>query len=118
MLFAIAWHVDRRGVSAIAGRFVYPLSLAVYCSSWTFFGGVGTAATRGWDYLAIYLGPALVFLLAPKFLARLVRLAREEGSSSISDFISARYGRSRGTAAIVAGTALLASVPYIALQLR
>ena len=118
MLFAIAWHVDRRGVSATAGRFVYPLSLAVYCSSWTFFGGVGTAATRGWDYLAIYLGPALVFLLAPKFLARLVRLAREEGSSSISDFISARYGRSRGTAAIVAGTALLASVPYIALQLR
>ena len=59
-----------------------------------------------------------MFLLAPKFLARLVRLAREEGSSSISDFISARYGRSRGTAAIVAGTALLASVPYIALQLR
>ena len=118
LLFGIAWVVDRRGLSQRLGRVAYPLSLAVYCSSWTFFGGVGTAATRGWDYLAIYLGPALVFLLAPKFLARLVRLAREEGSSSISDFISARYGRSRGTAAIVAGTALLASVPYIALQLR
>ncbi len=118
LLFGIAWVVDRRGLSQRLGRIAYPLSLAVYCSSWTFFGGVGTAATRGWDYLAIYLGPALVFLLAPKFLARLVRLAREEGSSSISDFISARYGRSRGTAAIVAGTALLASVPYIALQLR
>ncbi len=118
LLFGIAWIVDRRGLSARLQRIAYPLSLAVYCSSWTFFGGVGTAATRGWDYLAIYLGPALVFLLAPKFLARLVRLAREEGSSSISDFISARYGRSRGTAAIVAGTALLASVPYIALQLR
>ena len=118
MLFGIAWIVDRRGLSVRLQRIAYPLSLAVYCSSWTFFGGVGTAATRGWDYLAIYLGPALVFLLAPKFLARLVRLAREEGSSSISDFISARYGRSRGTAAIVAGTALLASVPYIALQLR
>ncbi len=118
LLFGIAWVVDRRGLSQRLGRIAYPLSLAVYCSSWTFFGGVGTAATRGWDYLAIYLGPALVFLLAPKFLARLVRLARDEGSSSISDFISARYGRSRGTAAIVAGTALLASVPYIALQLR
>ncbi|KQN32934.1 PAS-domain containing protein [Sphingomonas sp. Leaf38] len=117
-LFGIAWVVDRRGLSRRLGQIAYPLSLAVYCSSWTFFGGVGTAATRGWDYLAIYLGPALVFLLAPKFLARLVRLAREEGSSSISDFVSARYGRSRGTAAIVAGTALLASVPYIALQLR
>ncbi|MDQ0838515.1 PAS domain S-box-containing protein [Sphingomonas faeni] len=117
-MFGIAWIVDRRGLSTRLQRIAYPLSLAVYCSSWTFFGGVGTAATRGWDYLAIYLGPALVFLLAPKFLARLVQLAREEGSSSISDFISARYGRSRGTAAIVAGTALLASVPYIALQLR
>ncbi|KQO08438.1 histidine kinase [Sphingomonas sp. Leaf242] len=118
MLFGIAWVVDRRGLSQRLGRIAYPLSLAVYCSSWTFFGGVGTAATRGWDYLAIYLGPALVFLLAPKFLARLVKLARDEGSSSIADFISARYGRSRSTAAIVAGTALLASVPYIALQLR
>jgi PAS domain S-box-containing protein len=118
VLFGIAWVVDRRGLSQRLGRIAYPLSLAVYCSSWTFFGGVGTAATRGWDYLAIYLGPALVFLLAPKFLARLVKLARDEGSSSIADFISARYGRSRSTAAIVAGTALLASVPYIALQLR
>lgn len=118
VLFTIAWRVDQRGLSPRLGRIAYPLSLAVYCSSWTFFGGVGTAATRGWDYLAIYLGPALVFLLAPRFLARLVRLAREEGSSSISDFISARYGRNRGTAAIVTGTALLASVPYIALQLR
>ncbi|MEG3084279.1 PAS-domain containing protein [Sphingomonas sp. PB2P12] len=118
MLFGIAWIVDRRGLSPRLGRIAYPLSLAVYCSSWTFFGGVGTAATRGWDYLAIYLGPALVFLLAPTFLTRLVKLARDEGSSSIADFISARYGRSRGTAAIVAGTALLASIPYIALQLR
>ncbi|WP_240500081.1 PAS-domain containing protein [Sphingomonas montana] len=118
LLFGIAWIVDRRGLSPRLGRIAYPLSLAVYCSSWTFFGGVGTAATRGWDYLAIYLGPALLFLLAPRFLARLVQLARDEGSSSIADFISARYGRSRGTAAIVAGTALLASVPYIALQLR
>ena len=118
LLFAIAWRVDRRGLSPRLGRIAYPLSLAVYCSSWTFFGGVGTAATRGWDYLAIYLGPALMFLLAPRFLARLVRLAKDERSSSIADFISARYGRSRGTSAIVTGTALLASVPYIALQLR
>ena len=117
-LFGIAWVVDRRGLSPRMAHIAYPLSLAVYCSSWTFFGGVGTAATRGWDYLSIYLGPALVFLLAPGFLVRLVRLARDEGSSSIADFISARYGRNRGTAAIVAGTALVASIPYIALQLR
>jgi signal transduction histidine kinase/Na+/proline symporter len=118
LLFGVAWWVDRRGLSAGMARIAYPLSLAVYCSSWTFFGGVGTAATRGWDYLSIYLGPALVFLLAPRFLERMVRLAQAEGSSSIADFISARYGRSRSIAAIVAGTALVAAVPYIALQLR
>ena len=88
-LFGIAWVVDRRGLSPRMARIAYPLSLAVYCSSWTFFGGVGTAATRGWDYLSIYLGPALVFLLAPGFLTKLVRLARDEGSSSIAEVASA-----------------------------
>lgn len=99
-------------------RLAYPLSLAVYFSSWTFFGGVGTAVTHGWNYAAIYLGPLLLFLFAPGLLRRMVRLSNASGSSSISDFISARYGRSRSIAALVAGIALVASIPYIALQLR
>lgn len=117
-LFAVGWAVEQRGLSPRLGRWAYPLSLAVYCSSWTFFGGVGTAAGRGWDYLCIYLGPLLVFVLAPGFLRRMIRLARREGSSSVADFISARYGRDRGIAALVAIAALLAAIPYIALQLR
>ncbi len=118
VLFAIAYRFDRRGISARLSRFAYPLSLAVYCSSWTFFGGVGTAASSGWNYLTIYLGPMLMFALAPRFIGRIVRLSAETGATSIADFISARYGRSRGIAAIVAVFALLASIPYIALQLR
>ena len=117
-LFAIAIWFDRRGISPRFGRLAYALSLAVYCSSWTFFGGVGTAATTGWTYLSIYLGPILLFLFAPRFLARIVRLSREAGSTSIADFISARYGRSQSIAAIVASFALISSIPYIALQLR
>lgn len=99
-------------------RMIYPFSLAVYFSSWTFFGGVGSAVTNGWNYAAIYIGPMLLFLFAPGLLRRIVRLSHKAGSSSIADFISARYGRSRDIAAIVAGFALIASIPYIALQLR
>ena len=94
------------------------MSLAIYCSSWTFFGGVGSAATGGWNYLAIYLGPILLYLFGARLLTRLVHLSQVAGSTSIADFISARYGRSPTIAAIVAGFALIASIPYIALQLR
>ena len=118
VLFAIAYWFDRRGMPSGLGRLAYPMSLAVYCSSWTFFGGVGTAATTGWTYLSIYLGPVLLFLIAPGLFDRVVKLSREAGSTSIADFIAACYGRSRSIAAIVAGFALLAALPYIALQLR
>lgn len=118
ILFQVARRVGKTGMGPRAAAIAYPLSLCVYFTSWTFFGAVGSAATNGWDYLAIYLGPALVFLLAPGFLARLVRLSQAEGANSISDFISARYGRSRGVAALVASLALAAAIPYVALQLR
>ena len=118
ILFAIASACERRGLPGWARRGAYPLSLAVYCSSWTFFGGVGTAATSGWNYLSIYLGPILLFLFAPAFLDRIVVLAHAARSTSIADFLSARYGHSRRLAAIVTGFAVVASVPYIALQLR
>lgn len=118
VLFLVAHRVGRGGMGPRAAAIAYPLSLCVYFTSWTFFGAVGSAAISGWDFLAIYLGPALVFLAAPAFLTRLVRLSQAEGANSISDFISARYGRSRRVAALVAALALAAAIPYVALQLR
>ena len=117
-LVAVARRVDRAGLPAPASRLIYPLSIAVYFTSWSFFGAVGTATSDGWPYLSIYLGPALVFLLAPRFLARLLAQVRETRALSIGDFLAQRHGRSRGVAVLVALIALLASVPYIALQLR
>lgn len=118
LLFAIAHRVEARGLEGRAAAMAYPLSIAVYFSSWTFLGGVGTAAAEGWPYLAIYLGPALVFLFLPGLLARLVRQTAEARATSLSDFLASLYGRDRGVAALVAGLALLASIPYVALQLR
>jgi Na+/proline symporter len=98
--------------------YFYTLALAVYCTSWTYFGAVGSAVADGWTYLPIFLGPILLFALAPGFLERLVSAVHADGATSISDFIGSRFGKSRGLAALVTILALFGSIPYLALQLR
>ncbi|MCC2690711.1 MAG: pleC 4 [Rhizobiaceae bacterium] len=121
LLFAIASVGDRRSVAIGAGRarpFIYALSLAIYCTSWTFFGSVGLATERGPEYLAIYVGPILVFLFGLPLLRRTIRLAKAEKITSIADFLAARYGKSLTVAAIATLIAVVGAVPYIALQLK
>ncbi|MFN3609268.1 MAG: PAS-domain containing protein [Hyphomonas sp.] len=119
-LFAIAARGDRdeERPGFRPNRFIFPLALAVYCTSWTYFGAVGTAAESGWDYLPIYLGPALVFLLMPGLLRRIGEVVQRESVSSLSDFLSARYGKSRAVGAFAALAAVMGGLPYIALQLK
>jgi Na+/proline symporter/signal transduction histidine kinase/CheY-like chemotaxis protein len=120
-LFAFASWADGAGNDAVKRRLrpaAYALAIAVYCTSWTFYGAVGSAVSDGWSYLPIYLGPILVFGFAHGFLRRLVDAVKADGANSISDFIGGRFGSSRGVAALVTLLALLGSIPYIALQLR
>lgn len=121
LLFAVAAIVDRRSGRAVPPALrlsSYTLALGVYCSSWTFFGTVGSAASDGWHFLAIYVGPIVLFLAAPRLLERLIHAVRDEGATSISDFIGSRFGNSRGVAALVTTLAAFGTIPYIALQLR
>jgi len=121
LLFAVASIGDRRSVGLAAGRgrpAIYALSLAVYCTSWTFFGSVGLAAATGLEFLTIYLGPILMFSLGFPILRRVAKLAKAERITSIADFIAARYGKSQGVAAVVTLIAVTGTVPYIALQLK
>ena len=121
LLFAVAWWGDRRAARGLAGSSrpaVYALSLAVYCTSWTFFGSVGVAARDGFAFLAIYVGPILVFMLAPRFLERLVRHAKAERLTTVADFIGSRYGKNPSVAALATVIAIIGTVPYIALQLK
>lgn len=97
---------------------VYALSLAVYCSSWTFYGAVGTAAVDGLDYLAIYLGPFLVFVFGYPMMRRIIIICKQNNITSISDFIASRYGKSRRIGLLVMVIAVIGSLPYIALQLK
>ena len=97
---------------------IYPLSLAIYCTSWTFFGSVGLASRTGFDFLTIYVGPIIMIGLASPLIAHIVRLAKTQNITSIADFIAARYGKHQAVAATVALIAIVGSIPYIALQLK
>jgi signal transduction histidine kinase len=116
LLFGIALRAERRGVRR--SGLVYTLALGVYCTSWTFYGSVGRAAHSGVDFLPVYLGPTLVFCLGGWLLARMIRVSKARGITSIADFVSTRYGRSAGLAGLVTLVMLAGSVPYIALQLQ
>jgi Na+/proline symporter/CheY-like chemotaxis protein/anti-sigma regulatory factor (Ser/Thr protein kinase) len=121
LLFAIAYLGDRhpKGWPGLSGKpVVYALSLAIYCTSWTFYGSVGRASTSGPDFLLIYVGPILVVTLGYPILERMVALAKRHNVTSIADFVGARYGKSRGAAALVTVICALGVLPYIALQLK
>ncbi len=121
ILFAIAWHADRRadeGRSLIANPVVYALSLGVYCTTWTFYGSVGRAAASGIGFLPIYLGPTLLFALAGFILQKMIRVAKANRITSIADFVASRYGKSQLLGGLVTVIAVIGVIPYIALQLK
>ena len=97
---------------------IYALSLAIYCTSWTFFGSVGLATKSGLDFLAIYLGPLLMITVGYRLFSHIVAVAKRERITSIADFIAARYGKSAAVGAFAAIIAVVGTVPYIALQLK
>jgi len=121
LLFLVASYGDRVRRLGREGRLrplIYPLSLAIYCTSWTFFGSVGLASQTGFDFLTIYVGPVLMIGVCTPLLVRVVRLAKAQNITSTADFIAARYGKSQTVAAAVAFIAIIGSIPYIALQLK
>lgn len=97
---------------------IYSLALAIYCTAWTFFGMVGQASRDTWIYLPIMLGPILVYVLGYKFIYKLTFVSKKQHITTISDFIASRYGKRQTVALVVTLIALLATIPYIALQLK
>ena len=121
LLFAVASHGDRRarqGRSVIGNAWVYALSMAVYCTAWTYFGSVGRAAAAGVWFLPIYLGPMLAMILAWLLVRKMIRIARVYRITSIADFVASRYGKSPLLAGLVTLITVVGIVPYIALQLK
>jgi len=120
-LFAIAYFGDKRaeqGRSLTQNPYIYTLSIAVFCTSWTFYGSVGLAARSGLDFLPIYLGPTLVFVVWSVVWVKIIRICKLNRITSIADFISSRYGKSSRLGGLVALIAVIGTTPYISLQLK
>ncbi len=121
LLFGVASYGDsvaRRWTSRNGRPVIYALSLGVYCTSWTYFGSVGIASRTGLDFIPIYLGPILVFVLGWRLLQSIADLSKRHNIASIADFLSARYGKSQSLGALVAVIAVIGIVPYISIQLK
>lgn len=116
--FIVDWRAQRRPIQWLQSPLIYTLSISVYCTSWTFYGAVGSAARNGFEFITIYLGPTLVFVGWWWCLRKLVRIGRTHKITSIADLISSRYGKSSSLAVLATLIAVIATTPYIALQLQ
>lgn len=121
VLFGIAYFGDKRADahrSIISNPYIFTLSIAVYCTAWTFYGSVGRAANSGVGFLPIYLGPTLMAALWWFVLRKIIRIAKTQRITSIADFIGSRYGKSAMLAGLVTVIAVVGIMPYISLQLK
>lgn len=121
ILFGVAYYGDKRadmGRSIINSPYVYALSMAVYCTAWTFYGSVGRAVRSGPGFLSIYIGPTLMAALGWLVIRKILRISRIHRITSIADFIASRYGKSMTLGGVVAVIAVLGIVPYISIQLK
>jgi Na+/proline symporter/signal transduction histidine kinase len=121
VLFAIAYYGDKRseaGRSIIANPYIYAFSLAVYCTTWTFYGSVGRAASSGIGFLPVYLGPTLAVALWWYVMRKIIRISKTYRITSIADFIASRYGKSQVLGGLVTVIAVIGVIPYISLQLK
>ncbi len=122
-LFAVAHFADRMAItnrrhSLVSNPYIYSLSIAVYCTSWTYYGSVGSAATSGVGFLPIYLGPTIMFTAGWFVLRKILRICKTQRITSIADFIASRYGKSQLISGLVAVITVIVIIPYISLQLK
>jgi signal transduction histidine kinase/Na+/proline symporter len=121
LLFAIAWISERaaaRGNKRSSSPYIYSLSLAVYCTAWTYYGSVGRAATNGLEFLAIYIGPSILAPLWWLVMRKIIRISKVQRISSIADFISSRYGKNITLGSLVTVFCLFGIIPYISIQIK
>jgi len=118
LFFLAYWAEKRHHAKLVNNPYVYVLSLAIYCTAWTYYGSVGIASRSGISFLAIYLGPVIALPLWIVLMHKIIRISKQHKISSIADFVSLRYGNNRPLGALVTLTCLLAIIPYISLQLK
>lgn len=119
LLFFVAHHAEKKKSKIwVNNPYIYSLSIAVYCTAWTYYGSIGVAVNQGLQYLAIYIGPVIIIPAWIFINSKIIRIAKVNKISSIADFISLRYGNRRGLGALITLVCIFAIIPYIGLQIK
>jgi len=120
LLFGVAYWAEKKSGKSMAGLkpYIYALSMAVYCTAWTFYGSIGRAAETGPDFLAIYIGPTIAAPLWFLVLKKIIRICKAQRITSIADFISSRYGKNTSLGTLATIVCILGVIPYISLQIK
>ncbi|KMQ70868.1 ATP-binding protein [Chryseobacterium koreense] len=119
LLFFIAHFAEKKKSNFwMNNPYVYALSLAVYCSAWTYYGSIGVVVNQGLEFMAIYIGPIIIIPAWIYISTKIVRISRVNKISSIADFISLRYGNRRFLGALIALICIFSIIPYIGLQIK
>ncbi|QUM76389.1 PAS-domain containing protein [Moritella sp. 24] len=120
LLFLIAFLGDkyRHLIQGKRQAVIYAFAVSVYCTSWSFLGTTGQAATSVYSYLPIYLGPILLLIFAWPFFLRIIKTSIKFNLTSIADLLAARFGKSHALAILITVVSLLGTMPYIALQIK
>ncbi|MCX6216302.1 sensor histidine kinase [Spirosoma sp.] len=121
LLFGVAYWAENRpqtGRSLVNNPYLYALSISVYCTAWTFYGSVGRAASEGIEYLTAYIGPTVGAPLWWTIQRKIIRICKTQRITSIADFISSRYGKSRLLGVMATVLCVMGAVPYISIQLK
>ena len=121
LLFLLAYFGEyraKKGKSVLKNPYIYSLSLAVYCTAWTYYGSVGNAADSGLNFLATYIGPTLLAPIWWFIFKKIIRISKIYSITTIADLISTRYGKSVSLGSLVAIFCVLGIIPYISIQLK
>lgn len=120
LFFVANWAEQRsaKGRSLVSNSYVYALSLAVYCTAWTFYGSVGRAAESGVDFIAVFIGPTITMPLWWVIFRKIIRICQVQRITNIADFVSARYGKSQSLGVIATILCVVGTIPYISIQLK
>ncbi|MBB3839188.1 signal transduction histidine kinase/Na+/proline symporter [Runella defluvii] len=120
LFFVANWAEQRsaKGRSLVSNSYVYALSLAVYCTAWTFYGSVGRAAESGVDFIAVFIGPTITMPLWWVIFRKIIRICQVQRITNIADFVSARYGKSQALGVIATILCVVGTIPYISIQLK
>lgn len=121
VLFLIAYYVERNPnwrEYVKSNSTVYALSLAIYCTAWTFYGSIGSASKNGLSFLPIYLGPTIMMPFWYLIIKKINRIAKANNVTTFADFLSIRYSNSTNIGMFITLLMIIGIVPYISLQIK